>query len=168
MSEPGFARVCHLDEHRPGSKRWWVEHDTSDAQSHLSAQIPGLKRHAAIVRVPVAWESRGEHRFARRNYPGASADHTRAIELAPNRASGWAARGNARKASGDLRGASDDYSRALELAPTRAAVWNWRGLTREALGDLQGARQDFSMALEAKGFKKEKTRRGRHFHGLRL
>ncbi len=63
-----------------------------------------------------AYTYRGVVRFARRDYQGAIADHTKAIELNPDYAVAYNHRGIARNAAGDARGSKLDYARALDLA----------------------------------------------------
>jgi tetratricopeptide (TPR) repeat protein len=51
----------------------------------------------------------------RKDFDGAIADCTKAIELSPELAKAFRLRGNAKRAKGDRFGAIDDLDRALQL-----------------------------------------------------
>ena len=74
------------------------------------------------------------------------ADHSRAIELAPDIATGWNNRAVDRKRMNDYRGALDDLNQAVALDPTEPNAWMNRGNVKLALG-LEETKQGWSPAL---------------------
>jgi tetratricopeptide (TPR) repeat protein len=109
-----------------------------------------------------------------RDYTGAEADLTKAIESDPNHAPAYNLRGMVKYNLDDPEGAIDDYNRAIEIfsRPTegiRLRVYDQRGniveqkpkadpelaipyynraLAKTAIGDPEGANDDFTMALK--------------------
>ncbi len=100
-------------------------------------------------RIGAFWRERGWRRMLLRDYAGAIADFTRAIELDPDGdAQAWAHRANARLRNGDERGALDDAERALELQPLDWRPLVLRAYARARRGDVRGALEDAGRALE--------------------
>lgn len=99
---------------------------------------------------PASWAgftNRGNARQAARDFEGAIADFTRAIELAPGELAPWFNRGNARSLSGKAAAAIEDYSEAIRIDPGYAAAYARRGLARQRAGDLEGAERDLGVAI---------------------
>lgn len=83
----------------------------------------------------------------KRDYAGAIADYTRAIEIArTDKDILYTMRGAAKEQLGDLRDAIADYSRAIELNPNDADAYRRRGNTKNKLGDARGAAVDLAAA----------------------
>jgi tetratricopeptide (TPR) repeat protein len=96
-----------------------------------------------------AYTNRGNARQAARDFEGAIADFTRAVELAPGKLAPWYNRGNARALSGKAALAIDDYTEALRIDPAFAPAYARRGLARQRAGDLGGAHRDLTLAIDA-------------------
>ncbi|MGK7894284.1 MAG: tetratricopeptide repeat protein, partial [Xenococcus sp. (in: cyanobacteria)] len=60
---------------------------------------------------------RGKDKYNHKNYQGAIADYTKAIEINPQYSDAYKNRGNARRKLGDHQGAIADYDQAIELNP---------------------------------------------------
>ena len=58
-----------------------------------------------------------------KDYYGAIADYTKAIEINPNYAKAYSYRGISKENLGDLNGACADWKKAAELGNTDAAEW---------------------------------------------
>jgi tetratricopeptide (TPR) repeat protein len=58
-----------------------------------------------------------------KDYYGAIADFTKAIELDPNKVSAYYNRGISKEKLGDLNGACVDWKKAAEFGDTNAAEW---------------------------------------------
>ncbi|MBI3726193.1 tetratricopeptide repeat protein [bacterium] len=84
----------------------------------------------------------------KKDWDGAIADSSKAIELDPGSSSAWAARAYARLGKGDQHAAVGDTDKALELDPGNADAWATRGACRQKLGDLERAIASFSKAIE--------------------
>jgi tetratricopeptide (TPR) repeat protein len=83
-----------------------------------------------------------------KDYYGAIADYTKAIELNPNKAQIYNNRGLAKDKLKDYNGAIADYSKAIELDPNYTNAYNNRGVQKKMLKDYNGAIADYSKAIE--------------------
>jgi len=88
--------------------------------------------------------------FTRKQYPGAIADFTKAIELEPDFASAYQNRGVAKAASEDFLGAIADYTKVIELRPDDAEAYYSRGTAKCRLKAFEGGIDDFTKAIELK------------------
>ena len=91
---------------------------------------------------------RGLGKLAARDYEGAGADFTSAIERDPRLARAWAGRATVHVARNELAGAIEDATRAIELDPSLASPWLERSCAREAKGDPGGGAEDATHAIE--------------------
>ena len=92
----------------------------------------------------------GASKYESKDYYGAIADYTKAIELNPNNPKTSAAylnRGDAKYRLKDLDGAMADYNKAIELDPIYANAYHNRGISKENIGDLNGACFDWKKAI---------------------
>ena len=85
---------------------------------------------------------------ARKDWDGAIADYTRALELDPGLARAWHGRGWAKTQKRDWDGAIFDLTRALELDPALTQSWANRGFARGQKGDWDGEIADLTKALD--------------------
>ena len=69
------------------------------------------------------YNKRGVSKNQLRDYYGAIADYTKAIELDPNYANAYKNRGISKENLGDLNNACADWKKAAELGVTDAAEW---------------------------------------------
>ncbi len=83
-----------------------------------------------------------------KDYRGAIADYTKAIEINPNFADAYYNRGLAKADLKDYRGAIADYTKAIEIDPNDAKAYVNRGNAKFELGDKDGACLDWSKAGE--------------------
>ncbi len=94
---------------------------------------------------------RARQKMGRKDYEGALADLSRALELEPALATTWAARGEVKAHLGDLRGAIADYGEAIARDEKLASAWRGRGTARGGIGDLKGAESDLGRTIELDG-----------------
>ncbi len=78
----------------------------------------------------LTFATRAKSLLNEKDYEGAIADYTKAIELNPNDAVYYNNRGDARKELRDYSGAIADYTKAIELNPNDAVYYNNRGNAR--------------------------------------
>ena len=83
-----------------------------------------------------------------RDYSGAIADFTKAIELNPNDVAAYNNRGVSKANLKDYYGAIADYTKAIELDPNNAMAYYNRGFVKNNLKDDYGAIADFTKAIE--------------------
>ena len=83
-----------------------------------------------------------------KDYYGAIADYTKAIEINPNDALGYYNRGISKNGLKDNYGAIADYTKAIEINPNYKDAYSNRGSSKELLGDLNGACVDWKKAAE--------------------
>ena len=91
--------------------------------------------------------AQGDDLAKKNNLPGAIADYTKVLAVAPQSSVAYNARANALMAKGDTDGAIKDFTQALKLDPQMAAAYNGRGNARAAKNDVDGAIDDFSNAI---------------------
>lgn len=105
--------------------------------------------------------NRGVDRQNARDFQGAIADYTKALELNPRLSQAYLNRGNAQRATGDLDAAMADYNKAIKTdeAGSRfvvnsadiklrlAGAYHNRGLINKDRGDYDAAIADLSKAL---------------------
>src|SRR5207244_4353632 len=82
-----------------------------------------------------------------KDWVGAIADATRAIELLPS-ADAYRGRGDIRRDQGKLDEAIEDWTKAIELNPKDADAFNRRGQAKLSRKDRAGALADFSSVLQ--------------------
>ncbi|MDQ7822414.1 MAG: tetratricopeptide repeat protein [Candidatus Eremiobacteraeota bacterium] len=82
-----------------------------------------------------------------KDYKGAIADYTKALDINSSLAEAWHMRGVCKGETGDSRGAVEDYSRAIALTPGNAVIWYDRGLDKRKMNDLAGAISDYSEVI---------------------
>jgi tetratricopeptide (TPR) repeat protein len=84
----------------------------------------------------------------KRDWNGALAGYSRAIELNPKYVEAYNNRGYVKRNKGDVDGAIADYSRALDLDPQHTKSYNNRGVAKVEKGDFDGAIADFNRAID--------------------
>ena len=77
-----------------------------------------------------------------KDFSGAIADYTKAIEIEPNYATAFHDRGITKGKLKDFSGAIADYTRAIEIDPNYATAYFNRGVSKFYLGDMIGACKD--------------------------
>jgi len=92
----------------------------------------------------------GEEKFKAKDYSGAIADYSKALELKPGFPEAYLNRGFAKRTIGDTEGAKIDFKKSIEVDPTPkdAAAYYQRALAKSALGDKDGAFSDFKRAAD--------------------
>jgi WD40 repeat protein len=123
-------------------------------QFHLAASPPSWCRtdhkwpyDAATVRIE--YIGRGNFDLSKRNYAGAIADFTAAIEIDPKSDAAFNGRCWARVAAkADLTQALDDCDTAVRIAPSEANSLDSRGFAYLRLGHADKAATDFDAALK--------------------
>jgi len=76
------------------------------------------------------YEKSGRKKYYLKDYAGAIADYTKAIELDPNDAKAYYNRGNSKKNLKDYKGAITDYTKAIELKPDYVDAYYNRGTSK--------------------------------------
>ena len=92
------------------------------------------------------YENRGISKDDLKDYEGAIADFTKAIELDPDFATYYSNRGKDKIILKDYTGAIADYTKAIELNPSNATYYSNRGLAKYRLN--QNECPDFKKACE--------------------
>ena len=83
-----------------------------------------------------------------KDYKGATANFTKAIELNPDDALAYLKRGVSKNNLKDYKGAIADYTKAIELNPDDALAYLKRGVSKDNLKDDKGAIADYTKAIE--------------------
>jgi tetratricopeptide (TPR) repeat protein len=135
--------------------------DAADVSVTLPGQKPGEQsRRLAITdtrrvaRTPLedrsatSWAQSASAKIDRRDYDGAIADATKAIEVDAKCADAWFNRARAKAGKRDAAGAVEDYTRAIEMDPKLPGAYVNRGIQKRALGDVDAAIADYSKAIE--------------------
>ena len=92
--------------------------------------------------------NRGSSKGERKDFDGAIADCTKAIEITSNYALAYYNRGTAKRRKGDNDGAIMDCTKAIEIKPDCAEAYHERGISRINVNNLDEAINDFSKAIE--------------------
>ncbi len=92
--------------------------------------------------------NRGVARQSKKDWAGAIADYTRAIELNPQNALALNNRGLVKMEKGDLDGALADYDRALQINPRNWEIRTNRGVIKQRMKDIDGAEADYDIAIK--------------------
>jgi|TARA_B110000902_G_scaffold213257_1_gene244649 tetratricopeptide (TPR) repeat protein len=100
-----------------------------------------LEKSKELVRTGIAKERA-------KDYFGAIADYTKAIELNPNNVSAYGNRGNSKINLKDYSGAMLDFNKCIELKPNNSNSYGNRGVLKSKLKDYYGAIEDYSKAIE--------------------
>jgi tetratricopeptide (TPR) repeat protein len=87
-------------------------------------------------------------KYKNRNYHGAIAEYTLAIELNPDDALAYACRGVVHYRMSDIIGAMTDYTRAIDLDPKLAIAYYRRGFIHYLTKEYLLAIDDYNMAIE--------------------
>ncbi|MEB3338225.1 MAG: tetratricopeptide repeat protein [Leptolyngbyaceae bacterium] len=96
----------------------------------------------------VEFYNRGVDKANKKDYKGAIADYTQAIQLNPKYAIAYLNRGVAyRKLKNDQK-ALADYSQAIQLKPNYSLAYYNRGNVRDDLNNPKGAIEDYTQAIE--------------------
>jgi tetratricopeptide (TPR) repeat protein len=99
---------------------------------------------------PAAHLSAGDKKRNSKDFDGAIAEYTKAIEIKPDYAFAYNDRGVAKDGKGDVDGALADYSKAIDLKPDYELAYRNRALKKRQKRDLDGALADFNKAIELK------------------
>ena len=93
---------------------------------------------------------RGYQKINSRDYYGAVADFSKAIELDPDNASlNYDGRGLAKYLLKDYKGSINDFSKAIELDPNNFRAYGNRGNAKKSSKDYYGAINDYSKVVES-------------------
>jgi serine/threonine protein kinase len=95
-----------------------------------------------------AKRSQGLARYSLKDYQGAIAAYTEAININSNDFKSYNNRGLARSDLGDKKAAIEDYNQAIKIDPNFVLAYKNRGNTRSALGNKQAAIEDYNQAIK--------------------
>jgi tetratricopeptide (TPR) repeat protein len=96
---------------------------------------------------PDDYYRRADERSEQKDYRGAIAEYTKAIQLKPDYAEVYISRGRARYNLQDYQGAIADYNQSIRLKPHFSGAFFGRGQSRFYLKDYQGAIADYDQAI---------------------
>ena len=106
-----------------------------------------LSTQAAVAQSADHYLNRGVTKYRLRDYQGAIADYTRAIEINPQYADAYYNRGTIKgRDLGDTQGAIADFSKAIQIDPQDASAYYNRGIAKYQKRDLKGACADWREA----------------------
>ena len=105
-----------------------------------------LSTQAADAQSADDYLKRGNAKSDLKDYQGAIADYSKAIEINPKDAAAYNNRGVANRKLGDNRAAIADYNKALEIDSQLAVAYLNRGISKENDGNLTGACADWREA----------------------
>ena len=105
-----------------------------------------LSTQTAVAQSADDYLNRGNTKYHLRDYQGAIADYSKAIEINPQYAYAYINRGNAKSDLGSYQGAIADYNKAIEIDPQDADAYYNRGNAKELVRDLKGACADWRKA----------------------
>ena len=91
---------------------------------------------------------RGNEKLKNKNYKGAIADYTKAIEIYPENANAYYNRAIAKENLKDYKGAIADYTNFIKINPEDGEVYFNRGTLKEITKDFKGAIADYTKAIE--------------------
>lgn len=91
-----------------------------------------------------------EAKARNRDFNGAIADYTKALEINPQLQKVWFQRAMLKTYSNDDQGAIADYGKAVEVDPAYGLAWFNRGLLRLGRKDHDGAISDLTKAIDLK------------------
>jgi tetratricopeptide (TPR) repeat protein len=101
------------------------------------------------------YRRQGNELLRKRDFDGAIAEYTKAIELDPSDEASYLARAGAKRDMGDWEGAIAEITTLIERNPTNAEAYIVRGIMRTVkrdeegrMSDLDGAIADFEKALD--------------------
>ncbi|XHX78153.1 MAG: tetratricopeptide repeat protein [Stenomitos frigidus ULC029] len=97
----------------------------------------------------IAYFNRASTRYDLGDRPGAIADYTEVLRIAPRDDVAYNNRGLARYDKNDRYGAMADFEQAVQHNPENFIAYCNRGFIRSELGDKMGAIEDYTFALQA-------------------
>jgi len=105
--------------------------------------------HSHIVQTAIAAynQQQGINKLEQKDYAGAIASLSQAIQLNGNAGEPYLQRGLAHYQAGDLQAALTDLTQTIQFAPNTADAYFYRGTVRLDLGDGVGAIQDYDRAI---------------------
>lgn len=96
----------------------------------------------------VDYFAQADSQYDQRDYAGAVASYTCAIQADPENADAINGRGNAQRQIRAYSAAIEDYTSAIEINPGAAIFYNNRGWTQFLLGNYSEALEDLNLAIE--------------------
>jgi tetratricopeptide (TPR) repeat protein len=136
------SALVHLRYHGLG---WKVEQ--VDLPPALLAPSAAGAESPILFPVVDTYLAHGDGLAKKGDLPGAIADYTKVLTVAPKSSVAYNSRANALMAKGDTDGAIKDYTQALTIDPQMASAFNGRGTAKVAKNDIDGAIDDFSQAV---------------------
>jgi len=108
---------------------------------------------AFVLLLPVLQDAKahfdaGGEKLAKKDYDGAIAEYTSAIELDPGMKEAYFNRSLCRNGKGDHAGVIADCTKALEIDPDYVIAFTQRGWARYRKADYQAASSDFAQSIQ--------------------
>lgn len=124
---------------------------------------------AELSRLARTWLLLGLAHYEKEEYGQATANYTKAIDVAPDYAVAYANRGLSHAMSSNFEAAISDFDRAIELRPEYVKAHYFRGYTHHVAGMYDHAVADYTHALENAAEAPRETRALIHYRrGLAL
>lgn len=136
----GLALVRHF-QGRPDEAIQLCQWGFAELNAHLSPDQHKLHRSVLLYNTAQVYSSI-------RDYEGAIAYFTAAMQMDPNYSEYYNERGNMYLKAGRLAEAEQDYLQAIELSPPYSEVWTNLGQCYRLMGRLQEARAAYDRALD--------------------
>ncbi|MBI2858671.1 MAG: tetratricopeptide repeat protein [Chloroflexi bacterium] len=141
---PGAGQAGSSEDHRKAANELMARNDWQGAVNEYTLAIEGNQKS------DLAFEGRGNAYAELGQFDKATADLSRAIEIAPSRAGPYFARGGVYRKTGEVDKAIADLTIAVgERSKTRfrGALYE-RGLAYKAKGNVSEARADFERIIQ--------------------
>jgi tetratricopeptide (TPR) repeat protein len=90
----------------------------------------------------------GNMKASKKNFTGAIADYTTALEYDPKYGMAYFYRGAAKAQINDYKGAITDLNKAVEINPKHGLAYFYRGIAKKSLNDDDGACADWHKASD--------------------
>jgi tetratricopeptide (TPR) repeat protein len=137
-AEERFKEICEAYE---------VLSDSVQRTQYDQNLDPGRKEGQKLGKSPQDYYVRAVSKALDKDYQGAIADYTKAIELNPDFVEAYIKRGETRYKMGDARGALQDCNQALRINPKLSQAYYYQGRARYRLGYTQAAIEAYTQAI---------------------
>lgn len=137
-----------LDVARGYDRAWFARGNAKTALMRYRGAILDYDRFLSLRNSPWGLSMRAYAKMQIRDYEGAAADATKALELKPDAAAALLVRGRAWLLLGEHDRAIGDFDRLLTSTPDNTRALTFRGMIRLRRGDREAAIRDLRRAVE--------------------
>ena len=118
------------------------------ARNNPRPSVPPTTATAPRQRKAEDFISLGGAKANRKDYQGAIADYTQAVQISPNNPDAYYQRGVANNQLNNYQAALEDFNQVLRLSPKNTFAYAQRGLAHVGLKDYQGALADSDQIIQ--------------------